>query len=169
MERPLVGEWARNRLGAPRIQLLGALAALSRALGPIAVAPLYRSAAVSPIPQPPFLNTVAALESDLPAEELLAFAQRLERAAGRVPGPRWGPRPLDVDLLLVGDRVMAGPALELPHPRMRERGFVLAPLADLLPALPLPPDGMTPAALLAGLPADPTLARVPWSGPDIGP
>ena len=102
---------------------------------------------------------------------LLALLAGLERAAGRRPGPRWGPRPLDLDLLLWGDRTLAEPELVVPHPRLAERGFVLAPLAALIPHVPLPGDGRTAAELLAALPPDPSLARVPWSGPepDLGP
>jgi 2-amino-4-hydroxy-6-hydroxymethyldihydropteridine diphosphokinase len=133
----------------------------------LSAAPLYRSAAISPIAQPPFLNTVVAARSDLSPRELLALAKRLELEAGRVPGPRWGPRPLDVDLLLVGARQMGDPDLELPHPRLAERPFVLAPLADLLPGLTLPPEGRTAHELLGRLPADPSLCRVPWTAADV--
>ena len=160
-------------LGAPRRQLLAAVAALSRGLGPLSVAPLYRSAPVSPIGepafldgQPDFLNTIVVAASEwapgLP-ERLLAFAKELEAAAGRVDGPRWGPRPLDVDLLLVGELRRDDAHLTLPHPRMRERGFVLAPLADLAPDLRVPPDDRNVAELLAALPRDPLLRRVSWT------
>jgi 2-amino-4-hydroxy-6-hydroxymethyldihydropteridine diphosphokinase len=171
VERPPVGGWTRNNLGAPRRQLLAALAALSRGLGPLSVAPLYRSAPVSPIAQPDFLNTVVLAASDwspgLP-ERLLAFAKELEAAAGRVDGPRWGPRPLDVDLLLVGELQRDDAHLTLPHPRLRERGFVLAPFADVAPDLALPPDGRSVAELLAALAPDPTLRRVSWTEPGLG-
>lgn len=150
-------------LGAPQRQLLAALAALSRRLGPLSVGPLYRSAPVSPIAQPDFLNTVVLAASDWPPEELLAFAKELEAAVGRVDGPRWGPRPLDVDLLLVGELRREDAQLTLPHPRLRERGFVLAPLADVAPNLAVPPDGRTVAELLAALPRDPLLRRVSWT------
>jgi 2-amino-4-hydroxy-6-hydroxymethyldihydropteridine diphosphokinase len=152
--------------GAPRRQLLTALANLSRHLGPLAVAPLFRSAAVSPISQPDFLNSVAVARTALLPAELLALLKALERAAGRQPGPPLGPRPLDLDLLLWGNRQVTAPGLEVPHPRLAERGFVLAPLAALLPALPVPGDGRTPAALLAALPPDPSLVRVSWTGPE---
>ena len=151
--------------------MLRAIAALSRELGPLAVAPLYRSAAVSPIAQPDFLNTVVLAASDWPPERLLALAKDLEARAGRVEGPRWGPRPLDVDLLLLGDLRRDEAALTLPHPRLRERGFVLAPLADVAPELRLPPglpDGRTAAALLAELPRDSWPVRVPWTADEQG-
>lgn len=150
-------------VGAPRRQLLLAIAALSRALGPLTVAPLYRSAPVSPIAQPDFLNTVVLARSDREPERLLAFAKQLERDAGRRAGPRWGPRPLDLDLLLVGELQRGEESLTLPHPRLRERAFVLAPLADVAPELRLPPDGHEVAELLAALPVDVRPVRVPWT------
>lgn len=150
-------------LGDPRRQLLDAIAALSRRLGALAVAPLYRSGAVSPIAQPDFLNTVVVARGELAPEELLRLAKELEHAAGRQEGPRWGPRPLDVDLLLVGELQRRDAELELPHARLRERSFVLAPLLDLLPDLKLPPDGRFVRELLAELAPDPTLRRVPWT------
>jgi 2-amino-4-hydroxy-6-hydroxymethyldihydropteridine diphosphokinase len=149
--------------GDPRRQLLAALAELSRRLGALAVAPLFRSAPVSPIAQPDFLNSVVIARTALAPGELLALAHRLEREAGRVRGPRLGPRPLDVDLLCCGDLVVERPDLVLPHPRLRERAFVLAPLAAVAPDLALPPDGRTAAELLAALAADPTLRRVAWA------
>lgn len=79
---------------------------------------------------------------------------------GRRPSPRHGPREIDVDLLLVGSERRASAELELPHPRLRERRFVLAPLAEIAPDLPLPPDGATPAALLARLGPRPWVVRL---------
>ena len=81
------------------------------------------------------LNAVVALDTTLSPHELLAVAHRLEDAAERVRRERWGPRTLDVDVLLVGDAVVAEPDLVVPHPRMWERGFVLAPLHDVAPEL----------------------------------
>jgi 2-amino-4-hydroxy-6-hydroxymethyldihydropteridine diphosphokinase len=150
-------------LGRPRQQILSALVDLARHLGALAVAPLYRTAPISAIAQPDFLNTVVLARTTLNPEALLALAQDLERAAGRVGGPRFGPRPLDVDLLLYGDRSSDEPDLTLPHPRLRERAFVLAPLAVLAPELRLPPDGRTAAELLAGLGSQ-AVRRVPWNG-----
>ena len=155
-------------VGAPRRQLLQAIAALSRELGPLAVAPLYRSAPLSPIAQPDFLNTVVLAASDWPPERLLVLAKELEARAGRVEGPRWGPRPLDVDLLLVGDLQRRDEVLTLPHPRLRERGFVLAPLADVAADLRLPPDGRSAAELLAELPRESWPVRVPWTADEHG-
>ena len=104
-----------------------------------------------------------------PPETLLAVALELERRFGRErPAERSetrdAPRPLDVDLLFVGDERRAGPELELPHPRLRQRRFVLQPLADLDPDLALPPDGATVGALLAALPASPRVERLDSRG-----
>jgi 2-amino-4-hydroxy-6-hydroxymethyldihydropteridine diphosphokinase len=128
--------------------------------GPLRVAPLYRTEPVSPIPQPEYLNTVAIGVTAERPEELHRFARALERRLGRRRRAAGGPREIDLDLLFVGDLVRIGPRLLLPHPRLRERRFVLAPLADLVPDLPLPPDGETPRALLAALPPTPWVERL---------
>lgn len=101
-----------------------------------AVSPVYETAPVGgPEAQPEYLNLVVELETERSPRELLGVAQALEEAAGRVRVERWGPRTLDVDVLLVGDLVVDEPDLVVPHPRMFERRFVLAPLADLAPEL----------------------------------
>jgi len=120
-------------------------------LGPLRVASLYRTSPVSSVPQPDFLNTAVLAHTGRPPEEILAFAKALELAAGRQRGVRFGPRPLDIDLLLYGDLESDAPELTLPHPRLRERRFMLEPLAEIAPDLPVPPDGATVAELLARL------------------
>jgi 2-amino-4-hydroxy-6-hydroxymethyldihydropteridine diphosphokinase len=148
-------------LGDPRATLAEALARLARRLGPLEVAPIYRTEPVSPIPQPDFLNTVALGVSAASAEELLACALAVEAELGRHrDGRRDAPRTIDIDLLFAGEERRPGPGLELPHPRLRERRFVLAPLADLAPDLPLPPDRATPRELLARLPERPWARRL---------
>ena len=104
-----------------------------------AVSPVYESAPVGGPPQDNFLNAVAALDTDRSPRQLLELARSLEGAAGRLRTVRWGPRTLDVDLLLVDDMEVDEPDLVVPHPRIAERAFVLAPLADLDPSL-VPPD-----------------------------
>jgi len=105
----------------------------------VAVSPVYETAPVGgPEGQAEYLNLVVELETERSPRELLGVARALEEAAGRVRVERWGPRTLDVDVLLVGDLVVDEPDLVVPHPRMFERRFVLAPLADLAPEL-VPP------------------------------
>lgn len=127
------------------------------------MASLYRTAPVGPISQPDFLNTAATGTTDLPPERLLAAARAFERAAGRRPGPRFGPRPLDIDLLLYGDRVSDDPELTLPHPRLAERRFVLVPLSEIAPGWRVPPGGQTVAQLLAATQDRSRVERVGWS------
>ncbi len=105
--------------------------------------------------QPRFLNAVAELETGLEPRELLERLLGLERQLGRErTGPRWGPRTIDLDLLVFGDRVVAEPGLTVPHPLLHERLFVLRPLAELAPALDVPGRGPV-AALLAGVESNP--------------
>ncbi len=99
------------------------------------VSPLYETAPLGgPEGQGNYLNCVVRLETGLSPRQLLDLAHRLERSAGRVRTVRNGPRTLDVDVLLVGDLQVSDPDLVVPHPRMSERGFVLAPLEDLDPS-----------------------------------
>ena len=94
------------------------------------------------IEQPDFLNAVAELETDLGPRPLLDRLIEVERELGRVrDGKRWGPRTIDLDLLVYGDETSDVPALQLPHPRLHERLFVLAPLAELAPDLIVPGRG----------------------------
>jgi 2-amino-4-hydroxy-6-hydroxymethyldihydropteridine diphosphokinase len=103
-------------------------------LGEVRSAPLYRSAAIGPA-QPAFLNTAVRLAApDTTPAELIATVLELERLLGRARRgeARWGPRPIDLDVLVWGGRVVRTPELEVPHPRLAERRFALAPLAALL-------------------------------------
>jgi 2-amino-4-hydroxy-6-hydroxymethyldihydropteridine diphosphokinase len=101
----------------------------------VAVSPVYETSPVGGPEQPDYLNAVVAVETAASPRRLLAVAQQLEAAAGRVRGARWGPRTLDVDILLVGEERVDEPDLVVPHPRMWERAFVTVPLADLAPSL----------------------------------
>jgi 2-amino-4-hydroxy-6-hydroxymethyldihydropteridine diphosphokinase len=85
--------------------------------------------------QPPFLNMAAIVETDLPALALLALCLDIERGMGRQRLERWGPRTLDIDILTYGEATIDAPDLKVPHPRMAERAFVLAPLAEIAPRL----------------------------------
>ena len=103
--------------------------------------------------QPPFLNLVLAARIEtsgvppaLSPQELLCRLKRLETALGREPSERWGPRAVDIDILLFGDRQVASPDLTIPHPRIHERQFVLIPLSEIAPDAEITP-GLTAAAL----------------------
>lgn len=100
----------------------------------VAVSPVYETAPVGGPEQPDYLNAVVGVDTTLTPHELLAVAQRIEVEAERVRTVRWGPRTLDVDVLLVGDEQVDDADLVVPHPRMTERPFVVVPLADLDPA-----------------------------------
>ena len=93
--------------------------------------------------QPPFLNCVAEISTTLDPEGLLAVCKEVERQMGRQPGLRWGPRPIDIDVLLFGDLIVRLPHLEIPHPRLHLRAFALIPLAELVPDTVHPGTGRT--------------------------
>jgi 2-amino-4-hydroxy-6-hydroxymethyldihydropteridine diphosphokinase len=99
----------------------------------VAVSRVYETAPVGGPEQDDYLNAVVAIETDLGPRELLAVAHRIEQRAGRVRDVRWGPRTLDVDVLLAGEAEIDEPDLQVPHPRMYERAFVLVPLRDVAP------------------------------------
>jgi 2-amino-4-hydroxy-6-hydroxymethyldihydropteridine diphosphokinase len=104
-------------------------------------------------PQGPYLNTVLEVETTLTPRQLLTEAKRIEEALGRkLPGERWGPRPIDLDILLIEDLVLAEPDLMVPHPRLHERGFVLEPLSQLDPELTHPVLKKTVDELRAAVP-----------------
>jgi 2-amino-4-hydroxy-6-hydroxymethyldihydropteridine diphosphokinase len=122
-----------SNLGDRRAHLAGGITRLPDV---VAVSGLYET---DPVGGPPgqgaYLNCVVELRTSRSPRELLGLAQAAEAAAQRVRSERWGPRTLDVDVLLVGDETVDEPDLVVPHPRMWERGFVLVPLADLAPEL----------------------------------
>ena len=118
-----------------------------------AVSALSRNPPMGPTDQPDYVNAVAALRTALAPFKLLAALQQLEAAAGRQrSGRRWGPRPLDLDILLYGEQRIEAETLEVPHPGLAERAFVVVPLADIAPAITIPGQGPLPA-LLAGIDA----------------
>jgi 2-amino-4-hydroxy-6-hydroxymethyldihydropteridine diphosphokinase len=104
----------------------------------VACSPLYRSAPLGHAGQPDYTNAVAALATELAPEALWQALQDIEQTHSRVRTVRWGPRTLDLDILLYGDLVQNGPQLVIPHPRLQERAFVLYPLQDIAPALVIP-------------------------------
>lgn len=118
---------------------------------PVRVSSAWESAPV-PEGQPWYLNAVASVETDLSPPELLAILKQIEHVLGRRPGKRWAPRPIDLDILFHGDRQESAPGLVLPHPRIAERPFVLAPLSEVWHG-PLPVFGRSALDLLAGAPS----------------
>lgn len=121
-----------SNLGERAARLRAAAADLE---GVVAVSPVYETDPVGGPEQGAYLNVVVQLDTPLDARGLLGECRRLEAAADRVREERWGPRTLDVDVLWVDGEIVDDPDLQVPHPRMWERRFVLAPLADLAPDL----------------------------------
>jgi len=119
---------------------------------------LYRSAPIGKVDQPDFLNAVALVETQLSARALLGALLAIENAHGRARTELNGPRTLDLDLLLFGEKVIREPGLEVPHPRMHERAFVLWPLAEVEPQAQVPGRGKI-AQLLAAV-ADQRVNRI---------
>lgn len=133
-----------SNLGDPAAQVQQAFQALAElpASQLIASSPLYRAAPVGgPAGQPNYVNAVAALDTTLNPDELLTALQAIETQQGRVRTVRWGPRTLDLDILLYGSTQRNDPHLILPHPRLHERAFVLSPLHDIAPNLTIPGQG----------------------------
>jgi len=116
----------------------------------VSVSRLRETDPVGPVEQPSFLNGAVRISTELPPRELLERLLEVEQRLGRVRGERWGPRTIDLDLLVYGDEIVDEPGLTLPHPRLHERRFALEPLAELAPALVVPGRGPV-QALLAGL------------------
>src|SRR5690606_5423761 len=126
-----------SNLGDPAARVRAAFEALAGIPDTqlVATSRLYRTAPFGPVAQGDFINAVAGLLTRLDAAALLAQLRGIETAAGRVREQRWGPRTLDLDLLVFGDARIDSPELTVPHPGIAERVFVLAPLQDLAPTL----------------------------------
>lgn len=153
-------------MGNPEANLQRALAAVEAladaTLG--AVSPLYCTPPWGYTDQPDFLNAVAELRTELPPPVLLHLLLSIEQHLGRERSVPWGPRTLDLDLLCAGQIVCQTPKIQLPHPRLYDRAFVLVPWADIAPNWPVPlPDGgsLTVQALLERLPTEDRLAVRP--------
>ncbi len=135
---------------APKAQLSKALDSLSlhSQISLIKVSSFYQTPPIGPGEQADYINAVAQLETQLTPIQLLDYLQSIEQQQGRVRNIRWGARTLDLDILLYDQLVQDSERLTLPHPRMHERGFVLAPLTEIEPQLCLP-NGENIVALLA--------------------
>ena len=137
-----LGDRAANLVNAMEgIRLLGRVVASSS---------VYETAPQGMVDQEPFYNAVVLVETELDPAELVGRLLEIEREMGRVRGPRWGPRLIDLDLILYGDRTVRTPSVEVPHPRYRHRRFVLAPLVEVWPDA-RDPDGTPVADLLEGV------------------
>ena len=155
-----------SNLGDRLATLQEAVDALSREPG-IRVEASSRVWETEPVgpPQPRYLNAVLLIVTELEPPELLAACLRVESALGRVRRERWGPRTIDIDVLLFDERTIDEPELRVPHPRMHERAFVLAPLLELEPD-PMLPGGrhvadVAPIDVAEVMPVAPPLAVVP--------
>jgi len=151
-----------ERFGSPRQTLEAALVELARrGVRTVRVSPWYRTAPVPASDQPWYVNAVAEVASDLPADALLAELHAVEAAFGRARTVPNAARPVDLDLLdFHGEIAAGGPGrATLPHPRMTDRAFVLLPLADLAPEWRHPVSGLSVGTLIEALPADQIAVR----------
>lgn len=126
---------------------------------------VYRTAPWGKLDQPEFLNMAVLVETELSARALLDLCLALEREGGRQRRERWGPRTLDIDILTYGGQVIDEPGLQVPHPRIAERAFVLAPLAEIAPALVI--GGRSVVDLLEAV-IDETIRRDPAATERLG-
>jgi 2-amino-4-hydroxy-6-hydroxymethyldihydropteridine diphosphokinase len=124
-----------GNIGDPRKAMAAAIEALSADadIDVTGVSALYRTAPWAKTDQPDFLNAAVRVETPLTARRLLEAILTVERRLGRERGERWGPRSIDIDILLFGTGMIDEPGLHVPHPRLSERAFALAPLVDVLP------------------------------------
>jgi 2-amino-4-hydroxy-6-hydroxymethyldihydropteridine diphosphokinase len=157
--RPLVFLGLGSNLGERDAYLRTALADLAPAYQIERVSSIYATAPQLVVDQPIYHNLVCAGRTALAPHDLLRFLKNLERRLGRTPSYRYGPREIDLDLLLYGDQVISTPDLTVPHPRMAERAFVLAPLAEIAPDLRHPLLGRSIRELAAGV-ADQDIRRL---------
>jgi 2-amino-4-hydroxy-6-hydroxymethyldihydropteridine diphosphokinase len=143
-----------SNLQQPLTQLRTALSAIEQlpASRVVRVSSVYRSAAIGPGEQPDYLNAVLRLDTALEPHAVLEALQDIELAQGRQRKVRWGPRSIDLDVLLYGNSSLATRTLTVPHPAMRQRNFVLYPLAEISGLKLLLPDGTDLGTLIASCP-----------------
>jgi 2-amino-4-hydroxy-6-hydroxymethyldihydropteridine diphosphokinase len=141
-----------SNLGDRAAHLRAALRALENVVTIQKTSSLYATDPVGVTDQPEFLNLAVEAETVLEPFQLLTAIKHVERHVGRQPTFRWGPRVVDIDILLYGDRVLETPELTIPHPQMSNRAFVLVPLAEIAPGLIHPFQRQTIAELAANVP-----------------
>ncbi len=144
-----------SNIGEREAHLAAAVAAISRLRNAtlVSVSSIIETEPVGPVPQGRYLNAATRISTSLSPAELLRELLEVERSRGRdrTTEARWGPRTLDLDLLLYGDRTISEPGLVVPHPRLHERAFVLVPLAQVWPDARVPGQNRTVAELLAAI------------------
>ena len=149
-----------SNLDDPIRQVRSAISRLDSMEGTRVVArsSLYRSAPFGPVEQPDFVNAAVTVETRLAPRQLLAALQAIESDLGREPAERWGPRRIDLDLLVYGDAVIDEQGLKIPHPGIAERNFVLLPLGEIAPDLFVP--GLGRLADIEVNPGEPDISRI---------
>jgi 2-amino-4-hydroxy-6-hydroxymethyldihydropteridine diphosphokinase len=143
-----------SNLGGRAENCIIAVARLAHKVQVLNVSDIYETEPWGKTDQPEFMNAAVEIETQLPPRELLAACKTIEDAMGRKPGERWGPRVIDLDILLYEDLIVEDENLILPHPHMHERRFVLQPLADIAPQVRHPVLRKTAAELLQDLGAE---------------
>jgi 2-amino-4-hydroxy-6-hydroxymethyldihydropteridine diphosphokinase len=149
-----------SNLGDRAANLRAALAQLDEAGHLLAVSGLYETQPVDVPDQPWFLNCVAAIETDMTPRELLNLALRIEAEMGRLRMREKGPRKIDIDVVLFGNRIVDEPGLKIPHPAMHLRRFVLEPLVEIAPEVRHPELGKSARKMLAALGGGQTVRRL---------
>ena len=143
-----------SNLGDRAVNLARALSAMEEFASVIRRSPIYETAPMYLTDQPRFLNMAAQIQTDLEPRQLLTSLKQAETRLGREAGARYGPRVIDLDILLYDDRVVDEPNLKIPHRGLAERAYVLRPLCDIAPHIVHPVLGQTIQKLLSYLPED---------------